>query len=811
MGLQDFINNRLAPEFYANPERLFAWEWRRRQGKQIAAIHGLTDGHRAHDKNGTYIREIAPYLIVDGSGGGSREFVTLYKETHNIGTYTQAAREIADIYGVPFDVDDWGIDEAQERRYKTRRTDMTDVAQMCLKTDANSPEADYLRGRGISDEARGDYYLFGVNAETEPILRAIYSRHKEAGDNITFPSGVAAGGMFTVGIPIICNGTLCGFDIRALPEREGDHKFTSMGWRSKRDGTVHNLHYATGREPKTLIIVEGALDCIVAQGAAGKTYDVVAVMGNSLLPEQAKEIAAAGYKNIIHAVDFDGVAKTAKTISYVEQTRKTAEEAGLTMLAADLIDEAHPTEKQDANSFVHEFGVEAFMKRIKAAAHPTTFICKKIARAAEPSDEGRVKARQAILEQLRQEPSADVVGDILADATSPVVKLFGDPEGLRVSLVKEKQAAKVAAEYTAAAEAAKAGNFDEAQRHSDRAQRLKEGGGEDPLDKWFEPQSWEEMVAQYRRQREGLHTGLYLRHSLNDAANDMEELIIPSGAITCFTAPRGHGKTKTLQNMVLIAAAAAQAEGKSIIAIHYEESTGDYLNNLISITANKAFTSRNRLYIREHMQLGEAADSSFRAAMETVRGYYENGTIIPIGTNPTIEQICRAVEEGVREDKLAAVVVDYLQRVPTEAKAWNRKDQLATICAIFNQLSRDSGIPFISASQFNRTVQAPTDMCATANADAAEIEQYASLNIGLWSSDEEPAAASRTWYDANGRRTREAEELTKAGLIFRDSANYDTSKKTLYMRVLKDREGSRQLWNVFEFDGNIGRIKTLER
>ena len=819
--LTDIINDDIIPAIYADPEKAFGGTWHRGSTAQRCREHLLTDGHPSHDRTGgTYIRYNRQHIIADGSDGGVHaEVVKFYQEQHSIGSRYDAAKALADIYGITFDVDsDWQPSPDYIQRQRERAADVDDVQAMARLTPDDSAEVSYLRARGITDELRRDNDIFAVTEQTEPLLHQIRKRNE--GVSSPFPAGVKAHGTHTVGTPIYQHGKVAAIYFRTTSP---DVTPKYVAWKvNKNTPVMFGLNNVATRSRRSLVIVEGVFDVVTAQAAIGGAYDIAGYLSASLTSEQARAIAAAGYRNVIQIVDYDGAAKASNTIGYVQRTAKTLEAEGLTALIVDLIDEAHPDVKQDANSFIQAFGAEAFRDRVKHSHHVTGYIVNSIARAAvDGTDEERSTARQDILTTLATEPSADVVNDILTREDSPTARLFGDVNVIRERLADARQKAAdeaaekerkraIADKCAEVTEHARRGEYEEAKKCADEARRLIDGDGgtAGAWKKWTSIPSWSDMLAEYRKQGAGIRTGLYLRESLNSSST--EELVVPTGAMTFVTAPRGHGKTKMLQNMVLILAPTVRQQGKSIIAIHYEESRGDYINNLINITANHTFTTHNRRYIREVMQRANviAADAAFAPAYELIKGLYEDGTIIPISETPTLEDIAAIAKDGAGH--VAAIVLDYIQLVPTTSDVWSRKDEIRQVCKTLNDIARTTGIPIISASQFNRTVQAPTDMTATANADASEIEQFSSLDIGIWSSDEAPAKTSRTWYTPEGKLTPEAHDIAAAGLQFTNVGTAEgQNAPTLYMRILKDREGTRRLWNVFSFDGNIGKISVL--
>lgn len=815
MNLEEFVNDTLTPAIYRTPARLFGGSWKRRTGKQVCAQHVITNGRDAHDGVGAIIFEDTPYLICDGADAQTNtEIVAWYAEVNSL-HYYEAARAIADIYGITFNVDESTLTPYQRKAYGSgsRRDDLADVRAMAEATSNDCAEAVYLRARGITDAQRRAAYLFAVNDGTIRTLVGIHDRHHDEASPM--PKGVNDGS-HTVGIPVLQGGDLVAIYFRTIAAGVTP-KYTSVKL-SRASSLVYGLRRAapttqTGR-PRTLIAVEGAFDAIAAQAAVGTDYDVVAYMTATIREEQARAIAKAGYRNIIQIADYDGDGKTADTVQYVRRTAKTLTGAGLTVLVADLIDEEHPDVKQDPNSFLQAFGTEEFVGRVKAATHATNYIINAIARhAADGSDEARVNARRDIVNAL-MESSADVINDILNRSDEPMARLFGDIEDLREKLTSERQrlideAAEkerrraIVDKYTEVSEYARKGEYEEAKKRADEARRLIDGDGGTVWNTVKGGRAIAPIIERFKSKAEGLVTRWNV--SPDGTTTSRTPIVIPPAAITTISARTGNGKTKALVNIALMFMERAKTTGRHVVYIPYEEDICDTLVNFINVDSDEPMQLPvegrteydNKTIITTCIKEGRGMIKSATESKEHIFAAVEEGKLIIIDEAPTVEDIARLVV-GSNGD-IEALCIDYLQLIRTEnKKATDPKNILVNVMQTLNHVARSTGVSVIAASQFNRECNAPTDMTESKNAAAADIEWATALNIGIYSSYRHPN--SITWNDDS----EEVKRIKAAG--FNPD---DINHHSIYMKVLKGRQrGQTEQWGVMGFDGNTGRIGT---
>ena len=805
--LTQFVNEKLAVKIYEDPERAFGGTWRRASAAQRCKEHLLTDGHEAHDFGGSYIRYNKPYKIVDGSDSSSYcEIVKFYQRKNGIDSYIDAVKRLAALYDITYDVPtNWQPSAEYIQTQKNREEDIDDVAAMAAFTPDNSREAEYLRARGITDELRRDNDIFAVNEQTEPILDRIRKRHR--GTSSSFPKGVRAHGSHTIATPIYEHGHIVAFYFRTLSP---DVTPKYLAWNVEKDTPImFGLRRASPTARRSLVLVEGVFDVIAAQAAIGRDYDVAGYLSSSLKDRQAALIAQAGYRNVIQIVDFDGVQKTENTLKFVRSTAKTLAAEGLTSLVVDLIDETHPDVKQDSNSFIQQFGEEAFTARVKAAQHGTRYIVNGIARAAaNGTDEERSDARRDIKETLAIEPSADIINDILARDGSPTARLFGDIDNLRTQLTEERQrliekAAEeerrraIADKYAEVSEHARKGEYEEAKKCADEARRLIDGKSKssDKLALWLTPITRADIIEEYRGQGGGLVT----RWRVATNGKPRTPIVISTGAVTAFTAPTKHGKTKALTNVALMYIDEAKKHNKRVAIIHNEESRGDEVVNLINVLANVVVDPNNRAFIRrcvqEEVSTGQEAIDEAR---ERIFQLIEDGTLVIVSHKPTIEEVEEAVTAGANE--FDAIIYDYIQRSRTDDAYISTKDKIKHVMDILNDLAAKTGLPIVTASQFNRQCSSPTDMDLNKNAEASDIEWTLSKCIGLFSSLRRPVEGALFYIEA-GDNGKLAGQIVNAGFNV-----MDTEHPSMYMRILADREGLSDTWGVMEYNGNTGYI-----
>lgn len=274
-----------------------------------------------------------------------------------------------------------------------------------------------------------------------------------------------------------------------------------------------------------------------------------------------------------------------------------------------------------------------------------------------------------------------------------------------------------------------------------------------------------------------------------------EPLLLPSGAISIFTAPTSHGKTTFLINMALNVATASP--DKETYLFSYEEDGDSILINTLSTYLDEEISSNNRRTLKSYFTTGSTEyiksqskdyftstkDKFFRELIETRRlnihySSYNSDTLI------------EAIRYLHKHAKPGAIFIDYIQllNLPEgKYKTYSRQEEIKEICIALKDVAVETGLPIILGAQFNREVVNQLRIHATKIGEAGDIERIANLIVGFWNNNFKPLATDG-----------ELNEINNKGA---------TTPDTLYTTILKNRGGRVGLEEILSFNGNTGKIK----
>ena len=274
-----------------------------------------------------------------------------------------------------------------------------------------------------------------------------------------------------------------------------------------------------------------------------------------------------------------------------------------------------------------------------------------------------------------------------------------------------------------------------------------------------------------------------------------EPLLLPSGAISIFTAPTSHGKTTFLINLALNVATAYP--DKETYLFSYEEDGDSILINTLNTYLDEEISSNNRRTLKTYFATGSTEyiksqskdyftskkDKFFRELIETRRlnihySSYNSDTLI------------EAIRYLHKHAKPGAIFIDYIQllNLPEgKYKTYSRQEEIKEICIALKDVAVETGLPIILGAQFNREVVNQLRIHATKIGEAGDIERIANLIVGFWNNNFKPLATEG-----------ELNEINNKGA---------TTPDTLYTTILKNRGGRVGLEEILSFNGNTGKIK----
>jgi len=282
-----------------------------------------------------------------------------------------------------------------------------------------------------------------------------------------------------------------------------------------------------------------------------------------------------------------------------------------------------------------------------------------------------------------------------------------------------------------------------------------------------------------------------------------EPLLLPAGAISFFAAPTSHGKTSFLINLALNAV--ELYPDKEFYLFSYEEDGDSILIKTLNTYINKDLSKNNKRsidsyfangsteFINEKLQKDFIAtkDKFFNELIETRRlninySSYDSGTLID------------AIRYIHKNGKPGAIFIDYTQllNLPDgKHKTYSRQEEMKQICISLKDLAVETGLPLVLGAQFNRKVTDPTKLHPTNIGEAGDIERIANLIVGFWNT------AFKAFDNSDDKLTE----------VFKETGVRLGVPGQMYVELLKNRGGAVGLNDVFEFNGNTGKIKNSEK
>lgn len=293
-----------------------------------------------------------------------------------------------------------------------------------------------------------------------------------------------------------------------------------------------------------------------------------------------------------------------------------------------------------------------------------------------------------------------------------------------------------------------------------------------------------------------------------------DPLLLPAGAISVFAAATGHGKTLALINTVLNVAVANPE--KQYVFFTYEERAASiiqyFLNAYIDINLNSG--SHNRRLYKQYFKTGSTqfilADKQkdFNEGKEAFfKTFIETGRILVKYIDYDAKELNGAIEYISKNPKVAGVFIDYFQLLsqPSDkGKTHNsRQEELKEVCLALKTVAVNTGLPVVLAAQFNREVTNLERLHPTHIGEAGDIERIVNTLIGIWAMYKKPLlkGINEGEKDAINVKVQAANKHRKTQI---------NEEQGMYMEILKSRDLKSGGWEIFDYNGNTGRIKNAE-
>lgn len=552
----------------------------------------------------------------------------------------------------------------------------------------------------------------------------------------------------------------------------------------ERSKVLFNFH--RNRKQESVLLVEGPFDALhcTVRGIAG----AIAVGGTSLNEEQIGLLQQQGVTKVILLMDNDAPGFNA-TYTILNQFAKQAPE--IKAYVALL-----PEEINDPDECLQRYPPEVLETAIRKADAAWFYRIRRLFETHLLGTQVTDQERDALITNALRE--ATFINDPI-ERDSFYAAFLDHTKGLQISYKSFRERAEklrfdadLAQQHQQlkrmlkqAYSLAEEGDFERATRLvlEKQSEAISFGDTEKFLD-LIKVQDEESFRSKLVNKPAALNTRFWLK----DSIGMQHPLEIPSGAITIIPARTSHGKTTFSLNLLLNLA--LQYPDRNFHFFSYEEDSSAILMKLLNIFINQDLGQRSNMAFIEKYFKGEVDELASPKFLHAKTRFFEeliNTGRIKIHYAPfEVHGLVRALSFIAERDRVGAIFIDYIQMLRIKGSFSSRQLELQTICnLLLNEVAVPSGLPLVLGAQFNREVQTEADMDSSKIREAGDIEQTANLIVSIWNRGFKGGR--------EGNKDKTGREIP-------------IDPKTIYVELLKNRDGQVGLSNELEFDGLTGKI-----
>ena len=791
-NITDWIKDELYPTLFesidtALPEFSFC-RW---SGGWRSSLKLDLTSPKTKRKDKTVVTKKAPGYILE-QGGDVLSLVDYVMRRDGV-EFIQAVETLADVVGLQLPKGEFNQESYQ--RYKDQATLLEDCNSYFIYCLENSTGADeikaYLSSRGYSDEDIKAMELGYIPSQDKLYKYLLSKGYSQSLVDEVVKLNKGIGFTHRLTIPYRSGGSVKGFKFRTVGDATPKY-LNSTGL--DRLGGFFNLSGIKG--DKDVVIVEGELDSLSA--TAKGVENVVATGGSSIAPEQVKDAIKRGAKSFTLCLDRDP-GKEVETYKKINSAIEVILGEGVNRVYIARLP-GSGDDKVDPDSLIKESGVDSFKQAIREALPYYEYNLQETLNKYGKIEEERglqPKDIDRLLDEVVE--TASQIPDVtdrdrykkLFTSLEAIQTLGITEESLSITVDrltstrdKETQAKEFKKLLSEATSLQGKGETDKALELLDskvKEVKLKDKATE--FSSLMIPIKENELKERLISKPESLNSGYTIGG---------EPLLLPSGAISVFTAPTSHGKTTFLINLALNIATASP--DKETYLFSYEEDGDSILINTLNTYLDEEISSNNRRTIKSYFTTGSTEyiksqsrdyftakkDEFFRELIDTKRLNIHY-------TSYNSDTIIEAIRYLHKHAKPGAILIDYIQllNLPEgKYKTYSRQEEIKEICIALKDVAVETGLPIILGAQFNREVVNQLRIHPTKIGEAGDIERIANLIVGFWNNNFQQLATEG--------------ELKEIGSITPD---------TLYTTILKNRGGRVGLEEILSFNGNTGKIK----
>lgn len=536
----------------------------------------------------------------------------------------------------------------------------------------------------------------------------------------------------------------------------------------KRDDILFNLKHL--KENKDLIIVEGILDCLIAE--AKGVNNVVALGGTSLNSKQLELAKKYGAKKITLCLDNDEAGKKA-TLRAIEVIKPF----NLKIYVAELSKGI-----KDPDQLIKEQGIEAFKERIEKSQSYYLYILDHILEPYNGKEVFTDKDRDEIIEAsyelfagLTDPIEKEYFYSVLKEITNGAVNETGfkiKTEEIKEERRKLRQEKELNGVLHEVGELLKTGKIKAAlETISDKTNKIKIESAQDLIEKY----TYSDFIQEMKLSPMTLKTGI----------KSLDEFVrIPHGAITLIAGRPSHGKTTFMYNLLINMS--QLNPDKKFYFFSYEEQKKYILVKILNKLINKDIGISDYSHLNTNIEKLKAYLKDNRTDLkhiedgkEKLRNFLESDRIEIIDKPYTVEDLTLVVNNLHSKESIGGLFIDYIQRIRTSSKTQDKRVEIAYISDyILNNIAKNTGLPVILGAQFNRGAGESPKLEHLK--EAGNLEEDANLVLSVYQEARENEQSA-------GKRDVELE-----------------------IKAIKNRDGAVNTKTVLKFDRYTGNISDYD-
>jgi DNA primase catalytic core len=299
----------------------------------------------------------------------------------------------------------------------------------------------------------------------------------------------------------------------------------------------------------------------------------------------------------------------------------------------------------------------------------------------------------------------------------------------------------------------------------------------------------QDFLSEIEQTNEGLLTGY---PSLDQFVR------IPQGAITIVAGRTGHGKTTFLLNL-LWSLHHIYPELAFYFFTYEEERKYITLKLLNLIIDDKLDDRDNRYFLRKYLKAGRTDLKRIEFAKKQLFIGMNEQKIRIIDQNFQVERLAESLTLIKSESPLpvGAVIVDYIQKIPSERSFESRQRELQHISnLLLQEVAKELSLPLIVGAQLNRETDKTLDGKPKLHQlrEAGDLEQDANLVLSVFNPAARDEYDPMTISESSAKKNERKETIINNSII------------PLEIKALKNRDGAVNAKAILAFNPLTGRI-----